>query len=204
MTAPEKAAAAFVEMIHGACPRIDGRRFIVPVAHRDDPSYRAYRERIYCYELYHQLRLLEGTQGASAGSPLYALSGEIDKSGLNAVVENGTEKPDLVWHVPGEAHCNAVVVEVKAVVGLRLPGIQKDLETLAKFLTAEDRSYREGVFLLYGPPSRGPEVLLRRVREAGAGAFEGAGVPREAAMRIKVLLHPAQGDPVEDLGQLGW
>src|SRR5689334_19126753 len=70
-----------------------------------------YRERVYCYELYHQLRLKWPDN-----CPLM-LNGEVDKtahpilSGLGA----SYAKPDLLVHGPGDMSRNYAIIEVKSV-----------------------------------------------------------------------------------------
>ena len=98
----------FVEALREASASVDSNYFAVPVAGRDDPIV---RERAFCYELYHQLRLrLEGT-GFS-----YTLHGEIDKRGHPHFADCVRNKnPDFVVHRPGTlgAEGNLVVIEVK-------------------------------------------------------------------------------------------
>lgn len=61
---------SFVQKLSVAASEIDNLYFQLPVAEADA----VYRERVYCYELYHQLR--------SVWEDLpYALSGEVDKVG---------------------------------------------------------------------------------------------------------------------------
>lgn len=195
MTVPEaraeatRAANEFLEVLSEACKKVEERWFLLPVdgTNRDD----AYRERVYCYELYHQLRMLT-ERTSRAGSPRFALSGEIDKAGLNAVVEEGRHKPDLVWHVPGQ-RINAVVVEAKAAVGLDAEGVEKDIRTLSAFLTAPgDRNYELGVFLVYGQAN--PDVLMRLVRDCPAQALPGLD-------RLEVVWHPKALKQAERLGR---
>jgi hypothetical protein len=56
-----------------------------------------YRERVYCYELYHQMRLRWPN-----GCPYY-LNGEIDKAAHPILMQLGAAhaKPDLLIHQPG-------------------------------------------------------------------------------------------------------
>jgi len=84
-----------------------------------------YRERVYCYELYHRWRCRwDDTLG-------YSLSGEIDKGGHRLIRSDA--KPDFLVHVPGRDPAqNLLVVEVKPRNG-SLKGIKKDLETLTTF-----------------------------------------------------------------------
>ena len=88
--------------------------FQLPTAGAEEAIY---RERVYCYELYHQLRvLLQGEEDLAR----YALSGEIDKRGHQIIRPC---IPDLVFHAPGRMD-NMVVLEVKPING-ELKGIQK-------------------------------------------------------------------------------
>jgi hypothetical protein len=96
--------ATFEEKLARASARIDGEYFQLPVADADS----VYRERVYCYELYHQLRSLWN------GFP-FSLGGEVDKM-KHPFFENGpcaTAKPDLLVHRPGDMNRNLACVEVK-------------------------------------------------------------------------------------------
>ena len=68
-----------------------------------------YRERVYCYELYHQMRLRWPTN-----TPFY-LNGEIDKAAHPILRELGADfaKPDFLVHQPGHMSGNHAVIEVK-------------------------------------------------------------------------------------------
>lgn len=66
-----------------------------------------YRERVYCYELYHQLR-------ASWPDPCeWSLNGEVDKGGHFQFEGQKAPKPDFLVHMPGEPN-NFAAIEVKA------------------------------------------------------------------------------------------
>lgn len=102
-----------------------------------------YRERVYCYELYHQMRLLwpEATE--------FYLNGEVDKSAHPILRELGADhvKPDLLVHRPGYMSGNHAVIEVKSSEA-DLRGIRKDLQNLALF---RDRvGYQRAIYLVYG------------------------------------------------------
>ena len=59
-----------IESLIKAAESVDAHYFQLPIAKRDDPIY---RERVYCYELYHQLRCMLGNNFP------YKLCGEVDK-----------------------------------------------------------------------------------------------------------------------------
>jgi hypothetical protein len=101
-----------------------------------------YRERVYCYELYHQWRARW-----SADSP-FTLSAEVDKSGHPIIRDKF--KPDFVVHVPGEMD-NLLVMEVKP-ANAGMSGMVKDLKSLFKFRCdlGEGKNYRAAYFWIYG------------------------------------------------------
>ena len=133
----------FDDILRQATGQIDEDYFQLPTAGQDDAIY---RERVYCYELYHQLR-----SGWPLDSP-FRLSGEIDKTG-HPLIRDGPlrrVKPDLLVHIPGQM-ANAVAIEVKP-VSLNTNGLTKDLETLSGFLMLAD--YERAALLVYGPGGR--------------------------------------------------
>jgi hypothetical protein len=153
---------------------------------------RRYRERVYCYELYHQLRLLtcDGQYAGEHGT--YLVSGEIDKAGLGSVIEGGRHKPDLVWHVPGSDE-NATVVEVKAAPAT-VSGLRKDVATLSAFTNAPDRPYQQGVLLVFGEPDEQRLRLkvaraARQTRDEVAATTDGEVDLSASWNRIELWLH---------------
>jgi hypothetical protein len=104
---------------------------------------RVYRERVYCYELYHQMRLHWPTR-----CPFY-LNGEIDKSAHPILTQLGASyaKPDLLVHQPGYMKGNHAIIEVKSSRAVSA-GITKDLNTLSVFIN--NVGYQRAIYLLYG------------------------------------------------------
>lgn len=98
------------------------------------------RERVFCYELYHQMRLL-----MKDDSPI-SLNGEIDKRGHPDFEEKDRKNPDFVFHIPGTHEGNTLVVEVKGSLDDK-KGVLKDFETLLTFVGKYH--YQAGVFILY-------------------------------------------------------
>ncbi|GAA2375223.1 hypothetical protein [Dactylosporangium salmoneum] len=193
----EQAAAEFLNLLDKAARRVDDPWFLLPVAAEDTKApVRRYRERVYCYELYHQIRVLATGKGSvAADTQTYVLSGEIDKAGLNAVIDGGLHKPDLVWHVPGVSEHNAVVVEVKAADNLQAEPLRKDLRTLRAFLDAE-RGYAHAAFLVYGWATE--EALRQRLLRAA----DQLGLPDDVRRRTHLLWHPRARGHIRDLGSL--
>jgi len=133
----EKHFQQFIKCLIKAIENIDAHYFQLPVSGTNESIY---RERVYCYEVYHQLRCMLGDVLP------YKLHGEVDKAG-HPVIRNG-KKPDFIIHEPGNMS-NLVVIEVKPVtVKNRLNELRKDLKTLKWFLN--EAAYYRAVMLIYG------------------------------------------------------
>jgi len=129
----------FLKCLMKAIQNIDTHYFQLHFAGNDELKY---RERVYCYELYHQLRLLLGDDFP------YRLDGELDKEG-HAII-SGKKKPDFVIHVPGEMGQNLVVIEVKTVnVKDKIRELREDIDKLKMFITSK-ASYYRAIMLIYG------------------------------------------------------
>ena len=129
----------FLDILLRATERIEAHYFQLPIAGSEEPIY---RERVYCYELYHRIR--ECTPNDYA----YVLDGEVDKAGHPILrQETGRLKPDFIVHVPGTMDRNLAIVEVKP-INADNGSIQKDAQTLRLFL--ERAQYFKAVYLVYG------------------------------------------------------
>jgi hypothetical protein len=147
----------FEEMLTTAMARITEDYFQLPVADADA----VYRERVYCYELYHQLRCLWHDFP-------FRLGGEVDKSG-HPHFEDGPyslAKPDLLVHVPRDMGNNLAAVEVKP-CDRSVRAFREDLEKLTWF--CQHAEYFRGVFLVYGTADR-DAVQSKVVRAARSSA----------------------------------
>jgi hypothetical protein len=99
------------------------------------------RERIFCYELYHQIRSC-----MRPDHDILSLHGEIDKGGHADFAVDDQFNPDFVFHVPGTHEFNTLVIEVKG--NLHKKGILKDFTTLLTFTSKYQ--YKAGIFILFG------------------------------------------------------
>ena len=129
----------FDKIFQQATENIGIEFYKLPVAGKENPIY---RERVYCYELYHQLRSRWPIETE------YTLSGEVDKSGHPLIRDNGLDnkKPDFLVHKPGTME-NYLVVEVKPINADR-NNIFKDLKTLTAF--RRKGGYQRAILLFYG------------------------------------------------------
>jgi len=143
------------QILRKATAHIGREYFELPVAGQENPIY---RERVYCYELYHQLRL-----GWPKGTP-YSLSGEVDKSGHPLIRNNGLDhaKPDFLVHVPGDMDQNLLVVEVKP-VNAKADDIKTDLKKLTAFCC--HANYTRAIYLIYGHDDGASQSAINKLRE---------------------------------------
>lgn len=126
----------FTQIFCDATSAIPSEYFLLPI-YGADPVY---RERVYCYELYHQMRRLW-----PAESP-YRLNGEVDKRSHPYFQDGAQPKPDLLVHQPGAGE-NYAVIEVKS-SRAATRDIEKDLGTLTLFRNR--LGYERSIYLVYG------------------------------------------------------
>ncbi len=186
--------ARFLMYFQAATPAIGNDYMLLPIA---DVPLPIYRERVYCYELYHQLRAeMERDQGR-ANFP-YSLGGEADKRAhpIMRGLDIDDAKPDLLVHTPGVMGGNLVIIEVKPVNAAAV-GIQKDLRTLTAFRNRG--RYHFAIYLVYGENERG----FNRTRQA-AVRFQGQDEERRIDLSlIDLYWHREPGRAVERIGWNG-
>lgn len=130
----------FMECLIRAGLKMKQPYFKINIAGSTKPIF---RERIYCYELYHQLRNVLGDHS------LYILHGEFDKSG-HPIIQKliGALKPDFIIHKPSVMKKNLVVIEVKPVnVINNIDDLRKDIHKLKLFIKCG--KYYRGIMLIY-------------------------------------------------------
>ena len=139
-----------------------------------------YRERVYCYELYHQMRSIWPSD-----TPFY-LNGEIDKAAHPILARLGADrvKPDLLVHRPGYMEGNHAVIEVKTCRADNA-GIKKDLGTLNIFVG--NVGYVRAMYLVFGY-----EVDQELVDNISETARDFGDLPA-----IELWFHAAPGHPAE-------
>jgi hypothetical protein len=138
----DQALSLVTDWLLCASAQIGPEYFQLPVAGKEEPEY---RERVYCYELYHRWRM-HWPDGFA-----FTLSGEIDKN--KHPIIRGQPKPDFLVHIPGQM-TNLLIVEVKPANGDRADMVG-DLKKLTRFrrdLVAPDQpgNYFAAYFWIYG------------------------------------------------------
>jgi hypothetical protein len=171
----------FFTLLSAATAAVSPAYFLLPVADGDggEPLV-VCRERVYAYELYHQLRSIWPVYWP------YSLAGEIDKRG-HPVVQGeylDNSKPDLLVHVPGQMDRNLVVLEIKPLLLDINPAepaaFQRDMRKLMAFRAT---GYEAAIFLAFGEP-------VQRVREY-SNALQEAG----EAFDVVLFHHARPGEP---------
>ena len=163
----------FDQVMRGATAAIPPEYFLLPIG--GAPA--RHRERVYCYELYHQMRSLWPERCE------WFLNGEVDKGGHPLFVGEAAPKPDFLVHVPGQAR-NFAAIEVKS-RALEKSGLRKDLRTLQRF---KERGYQRVILLVYGAE---PGEAARRVLSCGA--------PPEHLAGIELWVHAQEGQGAEQV-----
>lgn len=167
------------QILRDATSKIQEGYFLLNI----DGGASVYRERVYCYELYHQLRTIW-----PAKTEFY-LNGEVDKAAhpILRKLDAGGAKPDFLVHKPGYMSGNHAIIEVKSIRAVS-SGIKKDLKTLDLFL--QNVKYERAIYLIYGC-SMDEKVLLQKISDA----YDELGL----VGLIEVWLHKRPGDPAEHL-----
>lgn len=146
-----------LEVIASSIEAIEEKYFNFQVAGNDETIK---RERVYCAELYHQMRIRFVLID-------YDLNIEPDKKNHPLIEQYcGSVDPDLVVHRGGnmEPEDNLAVIEVKTSSGDLTAGIEKDLETI-NCMTSIKNGYYGGVIIVFGPlTARKRRNLIQRIR----------------------------------------
>lgn len=143
-----------------ASSQIGAEYIQLPIAGSEELEY---RERVYCYELYHRWRC-----HWPEGFP-FSLSGEVDKA-RHPLIRN-SPKPDFLVHIPGRM-VNLLIVEVKPQNADEARMVD-DLKKLTRFRRdlkdpyGDPANYHAAYFWVYGlPVAEWPQLRERVVGEA--------------------------------------
>lgn len=155
-----------IEAIKAATSKVTHEYFNFMVASKNTPIK---RERVYCYELYHQLR-------CAWPDAHHIFNAEPDKRG-DLTYLGRRPNPDLIFHQPGNHNFNHTVIEVECRPTRQ--HMQKDLMT---FSILKGKGYQHFVLLLFGIPNPPWPILEKVATEIGFNLDE-----------VTVLLHQTPG-----------
>ena len=154
----DKELAVVTDWLLCASSMVDHEFMQLPVAGSEEPEY---RERVYCYELYHKWRCHWPKDFP------FSLSGEVDKAGHPLIRK--APKPDFLVHVPGQM-TNLLVVEVKP-QNANQAKMAEDLVKLTHFRrdledgNGNPAGYHEAYFWIYGLPIAKWPRLRAKIQE---------------------------------------
>lgn len=120
----------------------------------DGDNFERYGERVFCYEFYHQLRILIDSEREKNPEFLKdtLLQGEVEKMQIMELVDSlglenmdGEYSPDFLMHSPGNAKSHPFVIEVKCESDISSNKVLNDINKLIQFITKF--KYERGVFI---------------------------------------------------------
>lgn len=171
----------FMGYLSSACSNMtDNHYFQLPVVDKEDPIF---RERVYCYELYHQL------QNVIPNGFNYKLHGEVDKKGHPIF---RSRIPDFIVHDPGSMN-NLIVIEIKSIEGIKdARGFRSDIDTFIEFLGSRN-GYFKAIYLIYGNGSIDFPSEILTIFENEMGDF---------CENSVIVWHPGPGEEIDRLWEL--
>lgn len=133
----------FHKLLEVATSCVDSCYFQTEIIGKNSKPTTVYRERIYCYELYHQMRKIWPQDDT------LVLHGDYDKSGSQFFGGTSVKgvKPDFLIHTPGIIDKNLLAMEVKAVTA-KTKDVQCDLRKLSRMRS--EANYFSTIFLMFG------------------------------------------------------
>ncbi|MRX41326.1 hypothetical protein GJU43_18720 [Flavobacterium sp. LC2016-23] len=154
-------------------------------------DFERFGERVFCYEFYHQLRILIDNERIN--NPLFLdgalLQAEVEKMQIIELVERfglrilrGRMSPDFLMHTPGNANFHPYVIEVKCEHELSSRKLLFDLEKIDQFITRYN--YQRGIFLAINVNN---ELIQTRIDEIQERINE-----LEGRNRIKIISKTTQ------------
>lgn len=153
-----------LDVISTSMQYIENKYFNFQVADNDELIA---RERVYCAELYHQMR-------NRFDELKYDLNNEPNKKSHPIIEEIcGAIDPDLIVHRIGrmEPNDNLAVIEVKTSRGNLTDGIDKDMQTINCMASIEN-GYHGGIIIVFGSLTNNKrENLIKRITQTKSNAL---------------------------------
>lgn len=170
------------EILKSATRSIEEKYFRLPIE-RGTPEY---KERVYCYELYHQMRCQMHLFLPSDRT--YTLNAEVDKRAHPTLSTQGVSGiPDLLIHTPGDNSGNYAIIEVKSPKALnRLGELRRDLKKLTTFVNKAE--YKRAIYLVFGKETA---PLIDQIERAAAELPDLA--------EIELWAHDCAGCPAREI-----
>lgn len=137
----------FLNDVRKAIGNVDSKYFLWKDLTTPDCPLYTMQERVFCYEFYHQFRMLMQDDVKYNN---YIFNAEIKKSDFEREQGRGYKFPDFVLH-KGQDNTEGqeLVIEVKTKYGLNPANLEADLRKLSHFTSDENSlaHYNAGVFI---------------------------------------------------------
>jgi hypothetical protein len=184
----EPKIGTFSDLLKEASKNVTKEYFKLPIAGQRDEVEEVYRERVYCYELYHQMRCL-WSRFHNPGK--LSLTAEVDKRGHKHFIGTILESkiPDFLVHTAGNMQNNHTVVEVKT-ANANSQKLSEDLNKLNDFMSMANGAYQHGILLIFGD-SKNIKKEVTEARRIAAGC--------QKLEQIGVWVHDKVGAPACEL-----
>ena len=152
-----------------------------------------YKERVFCYELYHQLRVfIENQKSNNENLAIWdhaLLQGELQKNQLSKTINekfkvrrlNGIYVPDFILHQPHTANHQKFVMEVKTKPSLIFNDFKKDIIKLIEFV--EKYNFENAFFLVI---NNNPEDIFEKIKNNKKILLKS--LPNETVVLKKILI----------------
>lgn len=142
----------FLRALEKAAARMTDDYFRIEFCDPNEEGVLKFRERVFCYELYYQLRVALG------GNFFYKLHGELDKVSHDTYKHSDLKNvvPDFIVHEPGTMN-NLLVMEIKHKAS-SIDRIESDFEKLRKFKSIA--GYYTGISYVFGKLEEDQEKRL--------------------------------------------
>ncbi|HBJ86331.1 MAG TPA: hypothetical protein DDZ88_21240 [Verrucomicrobiales bacterium] len=184
--AQEPKIETFSDLLKEASKKVTEDYFKLPIASKVEEDY---RERVYCYELYHQMRCL---WSRFHNPDKLTLTAEVDKRGHEHFIKTllDSKIPDFLVHVAGGMGNNHTVMEVKTAKADSAK-LSQDLIKLNDFMNMRSGAYQHGILLIFGDSKRIKEEVIK--------AREKAEEARKGLKPIDVWIHDKVGIPAYEV-----
>lgn len=151
-------------------------------------------ERIFCYELYYQLRVRMDAETPNIFENVF-LQGELKKHQLEPLIKRfGLRRlsqgfiPDLLLHTPGNADDHPYVIEIKNNKSLEEQELFEDIDKISEFIC--DYYYQRGVFL-------GVSISLNSLINLIKGSKQISKIPKIHEIKDRIIIVARESEQIQ-------
>lgn len=180
--------------------KVEEKYFNFAIVGKDKDVSTIYRERVYCYEIYHQVRILQDNEYSLIKESV-DINCEPDKRGNTWFKE--PVNPDMIFHKAGNIDENYLVLEVKNNLNGEINdsddkpiGVYKDIINLYRFI--KDSNYEMACFYLYGQEADKIKEVIPKVLKVIQTDYIGNKEEKKILEQIKILVKSKYDEKVKE------